>query len=177
MIATIAPKNKKRHSKKFRKIYQASSDRASKALPARVPAKIPVFQLPHNDLVSIPEEAEIHRGFIVNMTTQPHRTRIYSGLLSMSNPDKRAIEQSATTAVEYRSYECLKTIDKALAILAGTAWTNGNYPANGNGECQSVSKTEFRWASDMWDFATVLWFPRSGDRPTNLWMVSIYTAI
>ena len=121
IIATIAPNNKRRHSKKHKIIYQSPYDCESKALPARIPAEIPVFQLPHNDLKTIPEEAEIHRGFVVNMTTQPHRTRRYSGLLSMSDPDETAIEQSSTTAVEYRSYECLKTIDKALAILARAA--------------------------------------------------------
>ena len=120
-IRSVVPNNKKRHSKKFRTIYQSSSDCAFKPLPARIPAEIPVFQLPHNDLQTIPEEAEIHRGFVVNMTTQPHKTRRYSGLMSMSNIDETAIEQSATTAVEYRSFECLKTIDKALAILARAA--------------------------------------------------------
>ena len=120
-LTVKTPNSNKRHSKKFKVVYKSSSDCETKALPARIPARIPVFQLPHNDLPTIPEDSEIHQGFFVNMTTQPHQTRIFSGLMSMSNPDRMAIEKSATTAVEFRSFECMKTIDKALAILAKAA--------------------------------------------------------
>jgi hypothetical protein len=115
---SISPKG---HSKKVRIVYQSPPNSTTIALPARIPAKVPVFMLPQNeDLRTIPEEAEIHQGFNLNMTLQPHQTRVFSGLVSMEDPKKikTAIERSATTAVEYRSFHCLKTIGKALEILA-----------------------------------------------------------
>ena len=107
----------KQHSKKVQIIYQSPTDCATRALSPKVPAQVPVFMLPQNDLLTIPEEAEIRLGFNVNMTLQPHQTRVFTGMMPMNNPDKEAIEQSATTNVEFRSYRCTKTIDKALAIL------------------------------------------------------------
>jgi len=71
----------------------------------RVAAEVPVFMLPQN-ITPIPEEAEIHRGFFLHMALPPHRNRVFTGLVSISNPDRMAIEQSATTAVEYRSFSC-----------------------------------------------------------------------
>ena len=65
--------------------------------------------LPHNELSTIPEEAEIQQGFFLHMALPPHRTRVFTGLVSISNPDQLAIEKSATTAVEFRSFSCAKT--------------------------------------------------------------------
>jgi len=111
--ATVS-KPTRRHSNKTKTVYRSSSPSARKAIPDRVPARVPVFMLPQNDVSTIPEDSEIHQGFSVNMTLQPHRTRIFSGLMSLSNIDKPAIDQSATTSVQFRSFSCTKTI----AILA-----------------------------------------------------------
>lgn len=114
----ISPKT---HSKKVKIVFQSDSPSTSPKIPKKVAAQVPVFQLPLNDLSSIPEEAEIHRGFFVNMKLQPHQTRRFSGLMSISEPDKDAIEKTATTDVEYRSFSCKKTIPKTTPILARAA--------------------------------------------------------
>ncbi len=90
------------------------------------PSRVPVFRLPKNRrLSSIPEEAEVQWGFIVALQLQqqqegreeeiretnckrkrkkPTPKRRFSGLVSLSNPNKQLIERSATTDIEFRSY-------------------------------------------------------------------------
>lgn len=113
----ISPK-RRQHSKL---VYQSSSHQRSsyKAIPSSVAAAIPVFMLPHDeDLLStaIPEEAEIREGFMVNMALPPHRHRVFTGLVSISDPDPRAIERTATTAVEFRSFVATTTTMAAVPL-------------------------------------------------------------
>ena len=90
--------------------------------------EVPVFALPRTDLPIIPERAELHQGFFVNMTLSDdcryQRRRSFTNLMSMQNPDKQALEKTATTNVQYRSFVCHKTVDvldQALALLANAA--------------------------------------------------------
>ena len=68
------------------------------------PARVPVFMLPHNDLSPIPEDGEVFQGSFVRMSLEPHRERRYLGLMSLSDVDEEAIENLATTGLEFRHY-------------------------------------------------------------------------
>lgn len=121
----LSPKRQRQHSKL---VYQKSpshpkrSSAAYKAIPSTVAAAIPVFMLPHDDdllATAIPEEAEIREGFMVNMALPPHRHRVFTGLVSISDPDlPRAIERTATTAVEFRSFVSTTTTTTTMQLLA-----------------------------------------------------------
>ena len=148
------PSKMKQHSHKFQVIYQSpehspvSSPKVPQSPKTRrglfkalsksklsIPShdenddiEVPVFALPRTDLPIIPERAELHQGFFVNMTLSDdcryQRRRSFTNLMSMQNPDKQALEKTATTNVQYRSFVCHKTVDvldQALALLANAA--------------------------------------------------------
>ena len=93
-----------RHAKKMKVVYQSPTPHARTTT-----AEIPVFMLPQEELAMIPEEAEMHEGFLFNLALPPHRNRFFTGLVSISNPDKTAIERSATNSVIFGSYSFAKT--------------------------------------------------------------------
>jgi hypothetical protein len=84
-------------------VYQSSTI-ALEINPVAIPAEILVFQLPHNDLSTIPEGAEIHEGFIVRVPLQPHRERRFSGLLSISNTNEAVIGGWAASSIKFDSF-------------------------------------------------------------------------
>ena len=96
----------KQHNRGFKVVYKSGSksSNATTAVPARGRARIPVFMLPHNRLLAIPEESEIREGFCVRTCEQPHQERRFLGLMSLSYIDERAMARSATTAVEFKSF-------------------------------------------------------------------------
>merc|ERR1719159_1990098 len=65
------------------------------------PVLVPVFMLPQTDLTTIPEDNEIHQGFLVHLCTKLHQKRRFIGLMSLSEPDKQLLRQSETTSVKY----------------------------------------------------------------------------
>jgi hypothetical protein len=70
-------------------------------------AMIPVFFLPSNiHLASIPENAEVYRGYFVHMTLMPHKSenRRFSGLMSLSNPDERTIRKTVSKCIDFKSF-------------------------------------------------------------------------
>ncbi len=91
------------------------------------PSRVPVFRLPKSHrLSSIPEDAEVQWGFFIRLQQEEGRKeedrqthckgshkkstskRRFSGLMSLSNPNKQFIERSAATDIEFRSYSTSK---------------------------------------------------------------------
>jgi hypothetical protein len=87
----------------IRMVYQSPTV-ALEVNSAAIPAEIPVFQLPLNDISTIPEGAEIHKGFIVRVPLQPHRERRFSGLLSLSNTNDLVIGGLAASSIKFDSF-------------------------------------------------------------------------
>ena len=99
--AKITSKSIKKGAKVIRMVYSRSST------PVKAPIQIPVFMLPHNDHLSmIPEESEVRQGFFLRISLKPHKERSFSGLMSLADADNGLVEQSATLAVEFRSFFC-----------------------------------------------------------------------
>lgn len=89
-----------------RKSIKKSKRRGERPASKKV-AMIPVFMLPSNmHLTSIPENAEVHRGYILNMKLKPHEpeNRRFSGLMSLSNADERAIRKSVSEGIDFHSF-------------------------------------------------------------------------
>ena len=100
-MTKLSPKAIRKQLKMAMKGSNPSTDANEKR---EEPADVPVFMLPHNDLSPIPEDGEVYQGFFVRMSLKPHQQRRYSGLMSLSNLDREAIEKSATMELEFRSY-------------------------------------------------------------------------
>jgi hypothetical protein len=103
MSRRLSPKSLKKQLKMAMQSFD-SSNATEADLAEEGPAEVPVFMLPRNNLSAIPEDGEIFQGFSVRLSLKPHQDRRYSGLMSLSNLDKEAIERSATTELEFRSY-------------------------------------------------------------------------
>ena len=72
-------------------------------------ASVPVFMLPQQhdeELAVIPEDAELHLGYFLKQTLFPHQRRVFTGLVSMSDPDDRreVLEESDTMLVIYGAF-------------------------------------------------------------------------
>ena len=139
---TISAKIMKRHSRRFatlcyRKLptstasssvtaaARRSNNKDERSGAASTCARIPVFMLPHKDLATIPEDREIHEGFLVRMSVRPHRPdeRRFSGLVSISDLDApKLLEMSAvTTNVEFRSFSFPSAPHQTATPTAGAA--------------------------------------------------------
>jgi hypothetical protein len=98
------------------KVYKQESTSSTTKTPSlgrttNTLSPVPVFMLPHGRyLKSIPEEAAVHQGFFLKVSRQEQQTEEerpktrFSGLMSLSHPNKPAIERSATTAIEFQSF-------------------------------------------------------------------------
>ena len=104
-----------------------ASDNTTSLKKRNDPSRVPVFRLPKSHrLSSIPEEAEVQWGFFIRLQQQDGRKeddrqthckgnnkkstskQRFSGLMSLSNPNKQFIERTATTDIEFRSYSTSK---------------------------------------------------------------------
>ena len=98
----------KRHSTRLSKCESLNkSSPTSNGRAKEAPARIPVFMLPHTDLATVPEDEEIHGGFLLHMVVRPHHKRRFAGLIALSDVDERCLERSAATSVKFRSFSCI----------------------------------------------------------------------
>ena len=82
----------------------------SLSTPSNHPVFVPVFMLPRKDLSTIPENEEIHEGYVVHMSLKPYREQVFVGLMSLSKldePDKQIFKESMAKFVKYRSFFCM----------------------------------------------------------------------
>ena len=89
------------HTGKWMPKFKADKDKIPTTL-----ARVPVFMLPNKELITIPEDAEIREGFLLYLSEKPHKERRFVGLVSLSSPDERILQRSATNFVKYRSFAC-----------------------------------------------------------------------